>query len=583
MFFTFKRSTDLLVHQLRSIQLCLWLAIGLSLTTAPLLSGQSGDLFTPAASFSKENHIVSTSFFHWFASTGGQLSGPWMPLEGRENWTGLTDWWKTQIKQVMMANIDVINVHLIDDAEIRRVLLFRALHELRREGYDIPKVAPFLDPLVTWYEEPKINLATSAGKDTLSAQYIRFYNQYFNENPDDYAADYLAKIDNRLVLDTWHVFLNFDNVSSLQRGDLESRLKTAFGNQYSAFNNGIYMITTALNVPVFSFADEKIAQFEINEYYYEVTHNNIKTAQLKAGYWDQNVRNPGSFEPRNGGSHYRDAWNMVGSDVKRIYIESWNEYDEGTGIYAGDVGAPYLKPGSGNTNTDVWSSTNDPYEYIHTTAAGAAKFNDYPDTDAKVLTHSLPSTLNLNANVTASVTIRNAGNESWTGAAGFRLVQLPTDAFLFLNGGVLIGDTSNEIPTYGGIFRGRPITFEVNLKAPAVDGNYETHWQMMKGNEPFGEVITHTIQVGMPTSSEDIQKRGEWVVAPNPTSDRIRIHWDQQQVNGQIALFDIAGRMVYGQRTIANGTNITLGQPAGVYTLVLTLDGIPHAQKLIIK
>ena len=65
--------------------------------------------------------------------------------------------------------------------------------------------------------------------------------------------------------------------------------------------------------------------------------------------------------------------------IKHVNVESWNEYDEGSGIYAANPGPPYIKSGSGNTNTDTWSSTNDPYQYIKTTAAGARQFNDTPD------------------------------------------------------------------------------------------------------------------------------------------------------------------------------------------------------------
>ena len=32
---------------------------------------------------------------------------------------------------------------------------------------------------------------------------------------------------------------------------------------------------------------------------------------VKPGYWDQNIRNPGEFLPRNGGSHYTAAWSSV--------------------------------------------------------------------------------------------------------------------------------------------------------------------------------------------------------------------------------------------------------------------------------
>src|SRR5438067_10376750 len=68
-------------------------------------------LFTPAPTFSPTSHYVAVSVFQWFTSNGGQLSGPWRPLEGRSNWTGPPDFWQGQIKQMMAAIIDVLYVH----------------------------------------------------------------------------------------------------------------------------------------------------------------------------------------------------------------------------------------------------------------------------------------------------------------------------------------------------------------------------------------------------------------------------------------------------------------------------------------
>ncbi|MCK5853437.1 hypothetical protein KAH27_10455, partial [bacterium] len=99
---------------------------------------------TSAKPFDLEEHIISTSFFHWYTATAGQLSSPWIASDGRENWTGEPGWWKTQIKQVMLANIDVMYVHLIPSMEQQRINLFRALSEMRYDGYDVPKVVPFL-------------------------------------------------------------------------------------------------------------------------------------------------------------------------------------------------------------------------------------------------------------------------------------------------------------------------------------------------------------------------------------------------------------------------------------------------------
>ena len=188
----------------------------------------SGDrCYTSAATFSATNHYVATSVFHWFTSNGGQLDRSWVPVEGRANWTGQPDWWKGQIKQMMMANIDVLYVHLYQGLEQQRVNLFTALSQLRAEGYDTPKIAPFLDPAITW-NGTSIDLATTAGKNEFVNQYIRFYNQYFGANTDAYADDYLARQANKPVLDTY-VMNTCLNIPSFTRADVSTRLVNAFG------------------------------------------------------------------------------------------------------------------------------------------------------------------------------------------------------------------------------------------------------------------------------------------------------------------------------------------------------------------
>ena len=38
---------------------------------------------TAPENFTTNSHVVSTDVFTWFTSDGGQVSGPWQPLEGR--------------------------------------------------------------------------------------------------------------------------------------------------------------------------------------------------------------------------------------------------------------------------------------------------------------------------------------------------------------------------------------------------------------------------------------------------------------------------------------------------------------------
>ncbi|MFH1551057.1 MAG: NBR1-Ig-like domain-containing protein [Planctomycetota bacterium] len=383
--------------------------------------------------------------------------------------------------------------------EQQRINLFAGLNELRSEGYDVPKVAPFLDPMITWGTTPVLDVATKAGKQEFVDQYIRFYNQYYSVNQDPYADNYVAQIDGRVVLDTWHVHLSLLNYNSLTRTDVESRLSGEFGGEHPIFNDGIYMVGTGTNV--FSFTDQIEAQFLQHAYYVPLTVNNIKTVQVKGGYWDQNIRNPGFLLSRDGGLNYIDAWNDVLADptVDRVYIESWNEYDEGSGIYACDtINSPYIKPGSGNTGTDTWSNTNDPFEYIKTTAEGARQFNDTPDYGANILWHNMPAEMTPGEKCIVQVVVRNEGDLSWTGAEDFMFGQKDYlgGEVLFGTARYLIDDMDNEIPLYGGIFRGRPIIFEFELEAPSSAGEYLTHWGMLQEDFAwFGEELVVSITV----------------------------------------------------------------------------------------
>jgi len=455
-------------------------------------------LYTSSPSFDMKDKVVSTSFFHWFAATGGQLSGPWLPLGGRPSWTGETEWWKGQIKQTMMANIDMLYVHLIPTTEERRINFFTALNQLRAEGYDVPQIAPFLDPIIAWNDKPNPNLAKAAGKDDWVGQYIRFFKQYYRVNQDAYADDYIAKFDDRVVFNSWHPQLNLDNVTMLRREDVMTRLQAAFEAD-SIFSNDIYMVSTVKSSPAYKFVDEKVYQFEVHEYFEKHRFNGIKTAQIKPGYWDQNVRDPGFLLPRDGGKHYTRAWKSAAKDssLTRVYIESFNEYDEGSGIYAGDpVNSPWLKPGSGNTESDTWSSTDDPYEYLRTTATGAAAFNEIPAHEAKILWHDFPDRMAPGSTQVVNVVVRNTGDASWTAAAGYQFGNKSSRSKAFGAPQYLLDDTEDEIPTYGGIFRGRPKTFQITLVAPSSPGSYKTRWGMTQGKGKwFGEELVHTITV----------------------------------------------------------------------------------------
>lgn len=447
------------------------------------------DLARPGRSFAKYVPFVGASLFHWFLPTEGNLNGAWIPLEGRPAWSGQADFWVGQIKQMMMANIDAVYVHCINKWEPPRVNFFKACSQLRREGWEIPKIAPFLDPFYLWREKP-IDVATRAGKDEFVRHYIRFFDQYFSENDDQLAETDLLHIDGKIVLSSWWPFSMLQNLEALTKEDIERRLMAAIGNRMPSLREGIYMTSTALIDPDYTFSDERMIMFSGYTYAMQSVHKGVHVHHVQPGYWDQNIRQPGFFLPRAGGRHYRSAWDIVAFNmphVHRVYIESWNEYDEGSGIYAADPAPPYVNQ-SMQSNTDVFSTDNDPFEYINTTARGAALINGRPENDAVILGVEAPHSAAVGTDVEIRAVIRNEGNARWTGAAGYGL-RVGNDRI------IPIDDRADEIPLYGGIFRGRPLTFRLTVPVADRRGTFKVEICMTKDGVPFGEKVSAGIEV----------------------------------------------------------------------------------------
>jgi hypothetical protein len=443
----------------------------------------------PGRSYHRYVPFVGTSVFHWFLPTEGNISGPWQPFEGRPLWTGEPSFWIGQIKQIMMANIDAVYLHCINNFEPQRINFFRACNQLRREGWDIPKIAPFLDPFYLWREKP-IDVSTRAGKDEFVRHYIRFFDQYFSENTDTLAASSLLHVDGKPVLTSWWVYSMLQNLEDLTREDVERRLTSALGTRMPSMRNGIYMMSTALIDPDYTFTDERMIMFSGYCYALHCVHKSIDVWHVQAGYWDQNIRQPGFFLPRDGGRHYRSAWDIVAFNmpyVHRVYVESWNEYDEGSGIFAADPAALHVNAAM-HSNTDVYSADNDPFEYINATARGAARINGRAENDAIILGIEAPPSAVAGSEVDIRVTVRNDGNARWSGAAGYYLLTGTGRA-------IAIDDQNDEIPLYGGIFRGRPLTFKLRLPVGDVRGTFTTDVSMAKDGVPFGEKTPIKIEV----------------------------------------------------------------------------------------
>ncbi len=554
----------------------------------------SDSLLSDNSHLSVNSHIVGTHIFHWYESNAGQLSGPWIPVEGRENWTGDIDFWKRMTKQIMAANIDVLYILVIPTMEQQRINLFRALYELRKEGWDVPKACPFFDTRVTYtllgYAG---NTGSEEGIDEFVSHYIRFYNQYFSQNPDQYADDYIYTQDNIPVLNVYSVN-DITGATNLTREDISGRLSVEFGIDHPIFNNSIKMIgvheyTGSTNL---TFIDEQAYQFISPEVYYKRSWaGSVKTAMVKPGFWNENIRNPGIFIPREGGVNYKEAWNSVKNsdqEIFRVFIETFNEYDEGTGIYAAKTDTVYRI--STNTNTDTWSSSGDPYEYIKITASEAALFNDIEELDAKILWHNIPDNMVTGETFNATVIVRNDGDESWSAANGLKFGQHDTDTQSFGTQRYLIDDTQDEIPIYGGIFRGRAKTFNVEIVAPNVTGSFVTNWQMLKdGVAWFGGTIVKTINISAATGLNENSIIQDFTIYPNPVNINNEITINGEfNTNDVISMYDISGNKLFEKKLSSDRNNFKINLPKynlqeGIYFIRLKSHDNIQTKKMLIK
>lgn len=473
-----------------------WIAAASTLFSAPLPASLNAPppLYTQAAPFEDRHKTVSTVVFVWFAPNDGQQEGPWQPLDGRANWTGETPWWKSQLKQMMCANLDLLYVHLTESWTPQRIAFFRAMAQLRAEGYDVPRVAPFLDAAIIYWLKPKVDVGTETGKDNVVGHYIRWYEQYFSVNTDPYADSYLARMHERPILASWTMVDTMTNLGQFKREDVAARLEAALSRHSPLFGHSIYFVS--LNENNVGFVDERLILFQTAYHFATITYKGLTTAQLKGGYWDENIRTPGKYAPRDGGRHYRRYWSELRRDeIDRVYIESWNEYDEGTGIYAA-TGEPYEVKSP--PRRDRWSDRGDPFEYIKTTAEGARRLNEVPDWDARILWHDFPAAMDPGEARPVRVIVRNQGDLSWTGAAGVHLARRDEGPASFTDAwNWPIVDTTDEIPLYGGIFRGRPVTFALLLRAPDAPGCYLLRFGMRDGaGNDFGEELAARVSVG---------------------------------------------------------------------------------------
>ena len=158
----------------------------------------------------------------------------------------------------------------------------------------MPKVAPFLDPMITW-DGVTVDVSHGGGQGQVRQPIYPLVQPILLRQHGRLCGHLPGAIDGRVVLDTWHVKFNLTNLASLTRSDVESRLAAAFAASHPVFNNGIRHGHDGVERSHVRLRGRESAPVRDHRHYSRTSNGELRSVQLKGGYWDQNIRNPGRF------------------------------------------------------------------------------------------------------------------------------------------------------------------------------------------------------------------------------------------------------------------------------------------------
>ena len=187
------------------------------------------------------------------------------------------------------------------------------------------------------------------------------------------------------------------------------------------------------------------------------------------------------------------------AQVEHVYIDSWNETGEGSGIFEA---TPTTYSASSGGPCGTWVHKHEdafgpsPRHFIQRTAEYAARWNDIADDDAAFVAHDLPTQLRPGERRVVTVVMRNTGDRTWSRASVDRLAPV-AGAALLPEGAVFVEESNHaEGARLGGYTRGLAAAFTFELRAPCSTGDVSLELRMQKSTgAPFGSVVRHTLSV----------------------------------------------------------------------------------------
>jgi len=456
--------------------------------------------------FYPADHVVGSWMFTWFTGDPGwACSSPWAPPETFALWDGSPGWARKQMLDQMDAGIDVIGLQMDwkDETTARAYRWVNVRHaieaalQLLEDGMRPPRIFPLVDTAImaSFFEEDNartLDLGNPSDLDFFYGYMQAFYAAMRDVMGVPFAPVAGAEMGGKPFVGLWHS-VTIDGESNAVVAALKDRFLADFGvephfvahpNDWSAISE-IDEITLMFGPPQHFFAGGRDV-------------NGGETINIEAGFW-----NPASntfYLPRQGGVNFLAAWGQAQArraDVEHLYIDSWNETGEGSGIFEAQP-VSYTAADTGpcgtfvNLHEDSWG--DGARFYIDTVSQNAALWNDAAELDAVVMASDLPAAMAAGERRWVSILVRNEGDTLWEDDGTFTLEPLAGAPEWRVDAQAVALGTA-ELQHVGRVPRGAVAAFRFLLAAPCVEGPSSLSFQMARSGESFGEILTVEIQV----------------------------------------------------------------------------------------
>jgi len=175
-----------------------------------------------------------------------------------------------------------------------------------------------------------------------------------------------------------------------------------------------------------------------------------------------------------------------------------------------------------------------------------------PADDADFISQSVPTTMNVGASTSVSITMKNTGSATWTRAAGYKLgTQNPQDNTLWTGASRVYLSSSDSIAP------GQSKTFTFTITAPGTSGTYNFRWRMVhEGVAWFGDYTTNVA----------IQVVNQVTVCPGVTTNIDGVTDNAPAIRQCITNTSSGGTLEIPAATYTIGSQVTITKPMTLRT-----------------